>query len=70
MSDTSIEPFITEMYSRPLKKAGSREIEAAIQKAISDMAGQEYEASVSYIDFDVSPNSSMGDDTQRLRKKK
>ncbi|MGB9178079.1 MAG: hypothetical protein WCB68_02440 [Pyrinomonadaceae bacterium] len=46
---------------RPLKKAGSKAIEEAITKAITELAEEEYKADIQTIDFNPSNNSWMSD---------
>jgi len=40
-----------DLYLRPLKNAGSKAIEDAIEKAICELTGKEYEVNIRAIDF-------------------
>jgi hypothetical protein len=48
---------MSEFNKRPLKELGSKAIQDAIQKAISELTGTEYEADVVKIDFESYPQA-------------
>lgn len=52
---------MNELFPRPLKNAGSKAIEDAIKKAISDLAGQPYEVDIQTIDFGNNSSTHMSD---------
>ncbi len=49
------------LFERPLKEAGSKAIEDAITKAITELIGEEYTADVQQIDFNPENGAWMSD---------
>lgn len=49
---------------RALKEAGSKAIQDAFSKALTELTGEEYEADINSINFDVSTGSWMEDSVQ------
>ena len=47
--------------TRPLKEAGSKAIEDAITRAITELAGEDYKADIKAIDFNPSDRAWMSD---------
>jgi len=52
---------MSELFPRPLKNAGSRAIEDALQKAMCDLTGEPYKASIHSVDFGDDVTSAMSD---------
>jgi hypothetical protein len=52
---------LNELFPRPLRNAGSKAIEDAIKKAISELAGQPYEVDIQTIDFGNNSHTHMSD---------
>lgn len=50
-----------DIFYRPLKKAGSRAIEDALEKAICDLTGKKYDVDIITIDFGNDSLSSTND---------
>jgi hypothetical protein len=48
---------MSDFIQRPLKELGSKAIQEAIQKAITELTGTEYEADVVAIDFEASQHA-------------
>jgi hypothetical protein len=62
---------MSDFIKRPLKELGSKAIQDAIEKAISESAGEEYDAYVTSIDFEADKYSSIYDIVDiKLRLKK
>jgi hypothetical protein len=52
---------MSDLFRRPLKKAGSRAIEDALKKAICDLTGEKYDVDIVTIDFGNDGISSTND---------
>jgi hypothetical protein len=55
---------MSDLFQRPLKEAGSKAIEEAITKAITELVGEEYQADIKAIDFNPSNTAWMSDEIE------
>ncbi len=56
--------WIDEIYPRHLKNAGSKAIQDAITKALTELTGEEYKVSVDLINFESNISSYEYDETK------